>query len=201
MGSWDVMTTKSRFNHPSRGFFYKFLEKEFGSSNFSLADIGVVSMVDYKRLRQEKPNLDFRYTGIDINKDIVEEARGHLEGSDEVVLWDIHEEHPDFIEAEGFDVILVKHMLHYCKGYEVLENLQPVVKKGGAIIVVNNRNIYTPKNKHKDNGEVLYSFGRYTTTYSEKAYKKYLRNHFGSVDHRSFAGSKTYKPYTLDILR
>jgi len=199
MGSWDVMTTKSRFNHPSRKFFYKLLEKEFGNSFFSLADIGVVSMVDYSRLRKEKPNLKFKYTGIDINEAIVEKAKTLVEVDDEIVLWDIHENSPDFIDK--FDVILVKHMLHYCKGYEVLENLQDVMKEGGIIVVVNNCNIYTPKNKHKDNGAVLYSFGRYTTTYSEKAYTKYLRKHFNHAEHLSFSGAKTYKPYTIDILR
>ena len=202
MASWKVMTTKTRFKHPSRKQFYNLLEQEFGDSHFVLADIGVVSMVDYHRLRKEHPQLSFKYTGIDLNDEIVEQAREHVQGNDEIVLWDIHDKHPDSIREQEFDVILVKHMLHYCNSYDVLENLKTVLKKEGIIVVVNNSNIYSPKNTCKYDGKTIhYAFGRYGSTYSERAYIDYLHKHFNKVKHQSFRQCKTFKAYTIDILR
>ncbi len=193
------MTTKSRFNHPARKHFYKMLKQKFGGSRFTLLDVGVVSMVDYKRLHKEY-DLNFQYIGIDLNKSIVVESMKYIKGDDTVHLWDIHDAHPPELQDYSFDVILVKHMLHYCKTYEVLNNLKPVLKDSGWVFVVNNRNIYTPKNVAKDNGKIVYSLGKYATTYSEKAYVKYLRKNF-QVDHQSFGGKGKCKPYTVDILR
>ena len=202
MVEWNVMTSRSRFKHPSRKYFYDFLESTFGSSRFALADIGVVSMVDYLRLRKEKPNLSFTYTGFDLNEEIIEQARSFVQKGDRVILWDIHDPHPDSIREQEFDVILVKHMIHYCKHYDVLENLKPVLKTGGAIVVINNGNIYSSKNTCKYDGKTIsYAFGRYGSTYSEKAYVKYLHKNFEIVKHMSFRRSKVFKAYTIDILK
>jgi 2-polyprenyl-3-methyl-5-hydroxy-6-metoxy-1,4-benzoquinol methylase len=163
-----------------------------------MLDVGVVSMVDYQRLHKEH-DLNFQYIGVDINESIVEEAKKYIEGDDEVHLWDIHNEPPNFLK-EFFDVVLVKHMLHYCKSYEVLSNAKLAMKSSGHMFVVNNKNIYTSKNTTKDNGEVLYAFGQWTTTYSEKAYVKYLHKNF-KVEHNAFSGKGKCKPYTVDTLR
>lgn len=193
------MRTKSRFNHPARRFIYDFMKLKYGKSPFVCMDVGVVSMVDYTRLRKEYKNLNFSYLGVDINPDIVKQAKEYLTGSDEICLWDIHVSAPKKLKGRECDIILVKHMLHYCKTYEVLNNLVPMLTSNGHILVVNNCNIYTVKNETNDNGEVLYAFGRWRTTYSEKAYTKYLRNNF-QVKHTRFK-SKSCKPYTIDVLQ
>ena len=199
--SWGIMRTVSRFKHPSRKIVYDFMKEKYGRFHFTWMDVGVVSMVDYTRLRAEHRKLNFSYIGVDINSDIVKQARTYAKGKDTVLVWDIHETPRQKLLDTPCDIILVKHMLHYCKDYTVLENLLPVLKDDGYIIVINNCNIYTKKNTSDDNGRIMYAFGRWRATFSMKSYREYLDRNFSIVKQKKFKATLTSKPFTLDILQ
>lgn len=198
MPNWNVMESKTRYNHPSRKRFYKFLRDKFGTQKFKFLDVGIISLVDYKRLHNEYPELNFHFVGVDLYEKVIKLAREEIDNEDDLFMWDIHNSPPKEI-GTGYNVALMKHMLSYCSSYSVILNIAKVMANPGYIFIVNNKNIFSRKDKIVKIEKHKVGIGKYGSLFSEKKYLTFLKSHFKDVSHKTL--KDCVKPYTVTIIK
>lgn len=146
------MSGKGRANHPSREFVYDLIEKRFQTRTFTWCDIGTLGMVDYNRLRNEYPNLDFIYVGMEVSWKIATDSRKFLESSkDIIIVRDIEETLPDY-QKGLYDLVTIRAVLNHIENYQqAISNLAQLLTNNGMLII----NLQIPLTKSDTRTDII----------------------------------------------
>jgi ubiquinone/menaquinone biosynthesis C-methylase UbiE len=106
------MGARKRANHPSHDTVSDFLRSQYGSRQFSLLDLGVMSGVTYDRT--VRAGLSVEYTGIDIGEALLDDCRSRYPEA----TWLRMSATDISFAGNSFDVVNCRHLLESLPYYE-----------------------------------------------------------------------------------